>query len=358
VIEIFQNRAWLGGLEDDDTIWFSKEQKAGEPVEFTDTFKKNIESSGGRVNAFGVMDDKILAIKRDKVYDTFGDGPNNTDTLGSFAEMQSTTIDVGTTRAKSVVRITGGIMLKSEKGFYGISGSLIAVYIGDGVEDYNSLSVTSATLLSDADEISFTTSDGDLLTYNYHFQRWSTATRLQASDAVLWGLNYVILRTDGKIFKSNSSKFKDEKASYGIKIITGWLAFAGVTGYKRVYRMTFLGDYKSPHKIRVSVGYNFSEAWEHSRVYDHQAAVPVTTYGDDSPYGKDGTVYGGPRSSYIFRIDMKIQKCTSIRFKIEELVTSSTEGTQEGLTISDMGLLIGLKSGSAKLKASQTGGAS
>lgn len=358
VIEVFQSRAWLGGLEEEDTIWFSKEQKTGEPIEFTDTFKKNIESAGGRVNAFGVLDDKILVIKRDKVYYTYGDGPNNTDTLGSFAEIQSTTIDVGTTRAKSVVRITGGILLKSEKGFYGISGSLASVFVGDGVEDYNDLTVTSAVLMSDVDEIRFTTSDGYLLTYNYHFEKWSVASRLKASDAVLWGSNYVILRTDGKIFKSNTSKFKDDKASYGMKLVTGWLAFAGMTGFKRVYRMTFLGEYKSPHKIRVSVAYDYSESWEHSRVFDPQAAIPITAYGDDSPYGEEGTVYGGPRSGYLFRIDMKIQKCTAIRFKIEELVTSSTEGSQEGLTISDMGLLVGLKAGAAKLKASQTAGVS
>jgi hypothetical protein len=357
VIEVFQNRIFLGGLEEENQIWFSKEMKANEPVEFNDTFNKAIEPDRGKVNAFAVLDDKILPIKGDRAYFTYGDGPNNTDTLGSFAEIQSTTIDIGTSNAKSIVKGPQGVMLKTSKGFYGIDGAFGTAYLGSDVEDYNDLSVSSATLLSDVDEIRFTTLDGDLLSFNYHEQKWSTFKGLKASDAVLWGNSYIILRTDGSIYKESSSIYKDNESSYGISLTTGWIAFAGVTGFKRVYRMTFLGEYKSPHKLRISVGYDYSEAWMHSVIYDPEASEEVTFYGDDSPYG-NSVVYGGPLIDYLIRVDMKIQKCTAIRFKIEEIVTSSTEGSQEGLTISDIGLLVGIKSGSAKLKAAQTTGVS
>lgn len=357
VIETFQNRAWIGGLEDKDLVWFSKENKQNSAVEFNDTFNKAIESFRGRVNAFGVINDKILIIKRDKVYFTYGDGPNDTDTLGSFAEIQETTISIGTLSAKSVVKIPHGIMLKTIKGYYGINGNLTSAYIGEPVDSYNALSVSSAALLSDADEVRFTHSDGSMLVYNYAFDKWSTHERLQASDALLWGSNYILLRTNGEMFVENNTYYKDNNSSYGMDLTTGWLAFAGVTGFKRVYRLTFLGEYKSKHKLRIKVGYNYSEAWEHETVFDPDEALEISTYGDDSPYGESGTVYGGPAIPYLVRVDMKIQKCTAIRFRIEELVSSATTGTQQSLTISDIGLLIGLKPGTARLKAAQTKGA-
>ncbi len=358
VMEVFQNRLWLGGLEDKDQVWFSKENKSGQPLEFSDQFTKSIESQRGSVNAFGLIDDKFLSIKGDRVYYTYGDGPNDTNTLGNFSEFISTSIDVGTQNAKSVVRIPGGIMLKSEKGYYGIGGDFTSYYIGAPVEDFNDLNVTSATLMSDVNEVRFTTSDGELLVYNYYSKKWSTFERLRASDAVLYGSTYTVLRTDGKIYQEDPTIFKDDGAAYSMSLTTGWMAFSGLTGFKRVYRMTFLGDYKSKHKLRISVGYNYVEGWMHSVVFDPDSAFPVTVYGEDSPYGKANTVYGGKPNTYLVDVRPKIQKCTAIRFKIEEVVTSATEGTQQGLTISDMGLLIGVKPGAARLNSSRQVGLS
>jgi hypothetical protein len=354
VIEVFQNRIWLGNLEDPDMIWFSKENQANFPVEFNDTFNKSIESYRGDVNAFGVLDDKILLIKRDKVYFTYGDGPNNTNTLGSFAEIVSTTIDIGTEAAKSVVAIPQGILLKTQKGYWGIDGTLTPYYIGDAVEDFNNLSVSSSVLLSDVNEARFTTSDGALLVYNYFFKRWSTFFNLQAFDSILYMNTYTLLRTNGQIFQENKSSFKDNAAGYGMSVETGWISVAGVTGYKRVYRLTFLGDYKSSHQLRISVAYDYSDAYLHSVTFNPDAALGPTQYGSDTPYGNSNNVYGGLANGYLVRVDMLIQKCTAIRFKIEEIVTSATSGSQEGLTISDLGLLIGLKYGSAKVPTLMT----
>lgn len=358
VIEVFSNRIWLGGLEDQDSIWYSKENKKGEPVEFTDEFNKSVESARGPINSFGVLDDKILAIKKDKVYYSFGEGPNNTNTLGSFSELVATTLDIGTMNSKSVFKIPGGLILKSLKGFYSIDGNLASSYIGQDMEEYNNLTVTSSILLSEKNEMRFTTSDGYMMTYNYNRGKWSTAPRLKATAAVLWGNSYVILRTNGLIYQEDESVYRDNGNPYGIKLVTGWISLAGLTGFKRVRRLTFLGEYKSPHLLRISVAYDYSDAWIHSVTFDPDTGLSISRYGDDEVYGLANSVYGGNASAYLLRVDMIRQKCTSIRFKIEEIVVSSTEGTQQGLTISNMGLLVGLKPGSSRLRASQTTGVS
>lgn len=349
VIEVFKNRVFLGGLEEPNYIVFSKENKQGAPVEFAYDFRKAIESARGRVRAFGVIDDKLIITKVDKFYTLYGDGPNDTDTLGGFSEIEAATVDVGCDNARSIASLSNGIILKTKKGFYGIDATLNPVYIGADVEDYNSLSVTSATLLADLNEVRFTTSDGDMLIYNYYFQRWSTATGLKASDGVLWGNTYVVLKTDGRILLQSDGLYKDGANAYKLLLQSGWLSLSGITSFKRIYELMIIGDYKSSHKLRVSVGYDYSSAWEHSGVYDPDFSFPVSTYGDDTPYGETGTVYGGPSNAYMVRVHMKKQKCAAFRFKIEELVTTATSGTHESLTISDIGILIGQKAGQAKV---------
>ena len=348
VIEVFQNRAWLGGLEEKSAVNFSKENKAGAPVEFAEDFTKAIVSSGGKVKALSFIDDKLIVMKADTAFITYGDGPNDTDTLGGFAEFESIAVDVGSENPRSITKLPNAIILKSKKGFYAIDSTLSSSYIGADVEEFNSLSVTSANLIPDLNECRFTTSNGDMLIYNYFFNRWSTATNLQASSAVVWKNKLVVLKNSGKILSQNASAWKDANGAYGMKLESGWISMGNLSSYKRVYQLLIFGTYKSNHKIRIKLAYDNNDAWEHSGVYDPTTEFPVETYGDDSPYGESGTVYGGEPIDYCIRVNMKRQKCSSFKFEIEELVTSATTGTQESLTISDLGILVGLKKGIVK----------
>ena len=137
---------------------------------------------------------------------------------------------------------------------------------------------------------------------------------------------------------------------------SGWMTFGNIASFKRVYELMVFGDFKSTHKLRVYVGYDYSSAWEHFAVYDPVTNFPMEVYGQDSPYGETGTRYGGKTDAYMVRVKMKRQKCSAFRFRIEELVTTATEGTQESLTISDIGVLIGGKQGQNKVGANRTMG--
>lgn len=358
VIEIFQNRAWIGGLEESNAVRFSKENKVGEPVEFADDFVKAIESAGGRVTSLATIDDKILFLKKDRFYYTYGDGPNNTNTLGGFSEIKSATVDVGCDVPQSIADIPNGIILKTTKGFYAIDSTLNPQYIGAPVEDYNSLTVRSGNLLANTNEVSFGTNDGDLLTYNYYYGKWSSASGLKANGATIFGTSHVILKSDGRIFKQDDTTWKDSLDSYRMVLESGWISLSGLTDFKRIYELMIVGDYKSVHKLRVSIAYDYVDAWIHTGTYDPVTKFPIEYYGDDSPYGETGTVYGGKSNAYIVRVKMKRQKCTAFRFKIEELVTTATEGTHESLTLSDVGVLIGLKKGVSKVSRSRILGVS
>lgn len=356
-IDVFQNRVFLAGLEEEN-IWFSKETKLGQAIEFTDEFTKAIEANGGRTTCLGVIDDKLIAFKKSRYYFTYGDGPNATNTLGGFAEFQGITIDVGAVNARSAERISRGLIIKSSKGLYGIDSSLTASYIGAEVEEFNDKTVRAISLLPDTNEVRIATSDGDIISLNTFFQQWATASNLAANDALVYDGAYTVLRTDGKIFRENADKFRIGSASYGMTLVTGWLPLTGIAGFQRVYRMLFVGKYKSPHKLRVSVAYDYVNAWIHSEVFDPAQDLPTSVYGDDATYGVEGSVYGGEENGYLIRVDMERQKCTAIRFKIEEVITTATAGTQESLSISDISLVVGAKKGFGKFKQSKIMGVS
>lgn len=353
VIEVFQNRAWLGGLEESSAVWYSKENKVGAPVEFSEEFTKSIASKGGKVSALSFIDDKLIAMKPDTAFITYGDGPNDTNTLGGFSEFESVSVDVGSQNPRSITTLPGAIILKTKKGFYSIDSTLNAAYIGADVEEFNSLEVTSANLIPDLNECRFTTQTGDLLIYNYYFQKWSTATDLQASSAVVWDNKYAVLKTNGQILLENTAIWKDADSAYGMKFESGWLSMGNIASFKRVYQLLFFGTYKSQHKVRVKIAYNNNDSWDHVGVYDPTTSFPVEFYGDDSPYGETNTVYGGKPIDYCIRVNLKRQKCSSFKFEFQELVSSSTQGTQQSLTISDLGILVGLKQGVVKKSQSR-----
>ncbi len=195
------------------------------------------------------------------------------------------------------------------------------------------------------------TSDGDMITYNYFFNKWSTATGLKATGATLFQQKHLLLKTNGKVYQASES-FKDGNVSYRMKLVTGWISLTGVTSWKRIYQVIILGTYKSKHKLRVSVAYDYSDSWIACGSFDPDTKFPVKLFGQNSPFGT-GDKFGGKSIAYCIQVKLKRQKCAALRIMIEELVTTATEGSQESFNISDLGLLMGVKAGNMKLGKSR-----
>lgn len=356
-ITTWQNRVVLAGLEAADDVWFSKEFKNdGEAVAFNDELKKTVKPEGGGLTAVAALDEKLLVFKADRFLYTAGSGPNNAGQLGDFGEPTENTSNIGTANAQSIVKVPAGIMVETAKGLYLIDGQLAPAYIGDEVEDYNDLTITSAVHVSDLNQVRFTTSDGVCLVYDYYFRQWSTFTAHEAVDAVLWRGVYVMLKVNGQIWKEDTSYHKDAGSPIRVKIGTGWLALASVVGLQRIYRIALLGEYLSPHRLHVHVGYDYSPAFSDVIPFLAASALDAAAFGDGAVYGgeADGDeVYGGVNNAERFVAHLRIQKCQAIRLLIEERTTAATEGSQEGFNITTLGLLAGIKAGMGKFRAKQ-----
>lgn len=335
--------------EDGNLLIYSKIRFPGAPVEWNEALTKVLDPIGGRTRALASMDEKMIIFKEDAILFISGSGPNNLGQQDNFTEPERVSIDVGCTQPESVVLVPMGLMFKSRKGIHLLDRALNVHYIGAAVEEFNDAEITSAKIVSQYNQVRFTTRDNDCLVYNYRLNLWSTFDNHRAISAEVIGNDYYYVRSSTELFKENPTIFSDNGSAISMLIETGWMSFAQMQGFQRVYKMLVLGDWKSAHQLRVRAAYNFNPAWIHEKILQPVSdVVSGETYGDDSPYGEDDTVYGGDGSPYQARFDFKKQKCQSIKLQFQDL--QSTVG--EGLSLSTFTLEVGGKAGLFKPKQS------
>jgi hypothetical protein len=326
--------------EQANRVYFSKQVTEGFPVEFTDLIYRDTDQVGGPITMIKAMSDKLIATSEDCTYYAAGEGPDNrgqNDTLSNFEDVAG---DIGCTEPASAVLTSNGLYYKSRKGIYVLTGNLSLSYIGARVEEYNSSTITSAKVVGQLNQIRFTLSESRALVYNYNLDRWATFENHGARSAEVVGNDYFYLREDGTPYKENRTKFADGSSPIKFRIETGWLSLTGLQGFQRAYKALLLGDFKSAHKLRIKVAYDFKEAWVHEVLINPTDFINDSTYGDDSPYGS-GSPYGGDGNLYQMRVDFKQQRCQSIKLLIEDAQTEAGEG----LSLSGITIEVGAKAG-------------
>jgi hypothetical protein len=238
-----------------------------------------------------------------------------------------------------------GIMFKSDKGIYLLDRSLGVNYIGADVADYNHLTITSAIVLEDVNEVRFTTSDGACLVYNYLFRQWSTFSNYEAVSALNLSGEYYHLKSNGTVFKE-SDAYLDNGAKIKMTIETSWIATAGLQGFQRLKEWSILGDYLSDHYTKVKLFYDYEGYASETVYFNVDEDLDISYYGD-GVYGSS-TVYGsGSSSVYQFSHKPRRQKCQAVKLRIEDLDTK-TLGGGGSFNLVTLSLDIGVKGGISK----------
>jgi len=351
IIVNWKNRIVLAGLEDQEQFAYSKIYTPGQPAQFSDFLRSNISNQGGPITALGVLDDKLIIFKQSLIFLFTGNGPNNTGEQNDFGEPEIISSDAGCSDPASVVITPVGIMFKSNKGIYLLDRGLTARYIGAPVEAYNSYQITGATNVSNNNQVRFLTNDNYCLVYDTFFEKWSVFDNHGGKDAEILNNSYVYLRNNENLVFKEDDSFLDNGEPISLQIDTGWLSFAGVQGFQRVYKLLGLGEFFSIHNLAISTAFNYQNLYTETKTINSDDFINSSTYGSGSPYGSD-EYYGGDSglNAYQFRLDMKTQKAQSIRILIKEL-QNDTYG--RGLSLSNLNFEVGLKSGTGKINQSQ-----
>lgn len=330
--------------QDGYRVFFSKETTEGGPVEFTDLIYRDVDASGGTLKTIKSMSDKLVAFTEDASFWTSGKGPTNTGTQDDLNKFEILSTDIGCINPDSVVRLPGGLMFKSRKGIWYITAGLQMQYTGDRVERFNEATVTAGDIVGELNQVRFLLSTDRALVYNYNLDKWATFENHGGLSSVVIGNDYYYLREDGVPYKEDRESFSDNTSPIKMRIETDWLSLVELQGIQRAYCAMILGEFKSNHKLRIRVAYNFIDAWVQEKLIDPLDFINNAAYGEESPYGS-GTPYGGDGNLYEMRVDFKRQKCTAIKLLIED----SQEDVGEGLTLSAITIEAGAKTGTNKL---------
>ena len=346
----YKNRLILLSTENPLELWYSKQVIKGSPVEFSDSFVLTLDSKGGDITAVSNLDDKLVIFKNSSIFIVTGTGPTDTGSQNDFSDAQMITTDNGCTNPRSVVITPLGIMYQSAKGLYLLDRSLQVKYIGAPVEAYNSNNVVATLLNSKTTQIWFFLDNAKALIYDYYVDQWSIYTNINSIDATLYQDKVVYIQADGKVLQE-SSNYTDSGRPIKLKLVTSWLSFAGLQSFQRVRRMLILGEYISPHYLKVGIATNFNPNIIQQAIVDTSSLVSTDlTFGSDTNFGSQ-TLFGinnslGEYPRYQWQVHIADQKSETIQVTIED---TQTESYGEGYNLSALGFEVAVKKGTFKM---------
>lgn len=337
-VSFFKERIVVGGVDDGQSVYYSKANVINEPVNFSAELFFNVDADEGNVTAVAPMDDKLVTFKNKFIYVTSGDGANDLGQGSTLSPPMLVASDVGTTIPNSVILYPNGLMFKSDKGIYNLDRALGVDYIGAPVEDYNSFTVSGAVLMKNQTEIRFTMNDtSTAVVYNYFFGRWDFFSNYQSDAATVWNGKMSLVRNTGKVFTENTGYYDVDvsSSSYSMSLETVWLKLKGLQDFQRIYTLSFLGQYLSPHTVNVNVSYDYDTVVANSFDYTFNSAEII---------GNPNSYPGA--SVYQFQVNLVRQKCEAIKVKFTEI---PGDGFQQSLYLNNLSANVGLKKGLDKL---------
>lgn len=354
-IALSEQRAFCIPADNRNVVWYSKQFSPGRTVEWCANLTMSEGLNSGQFEGLAVMDSFLIVFKKNSILFTTGNGPDNTGANGSFAPFQKIATDVGCIEAASIQVIPDGVVFKSYRGIELLTRGLSLTYIGNNVENLVALNgpLSSIVLMPNFNELRFipalssrtiTNPDGTtytyapcVLTYDYQGKRWSTQTNMASTQALNINNDYWWISADGTLVnKETPNKYLDNTTPITMTLETPEIPVgsAGGQGWGRAYRMALLGDFFSPHSLKLQFAY------DHSPTYTDTVTFNTTS----------GLISG--ESVEQFRLS-RLPRSTmqTLRIKIQD---TSQSGTMQSCAISDLVLEVGDKSGLARLPGIKT----
>lgn len=319
----FKNRALYISPENPFEWGYSKQAIQGSPVEFSSLlFNSNVDQRIGTLAAIGTIDEKTILFGPTSKFYVVGDGPTPSGTNNNFTEAVRLPGTTGCTNQNSILELPVGLVYQDPlKGIWLLDRGFHEQYIGADVSQYNNILVTSAQLFENLNRAIFTLSNGVNLVYDYYVGQWSTDVyALGAVDSTIYQQDLCYIQSNGLNFQQTPGVFSDNGALIPLSFKTGWISFAGIEGFQRLWELQILGTYKSPHTLTVNLYYDYSTAAAQTVV------IPVLT---------DPVLYQ-------YRIHVKQQKCEAVQV---EIIESQSGTIGEGLSLSSLGFRVGVKAG-------------
>lgn len=328
-IATFKNRTVYLSPENPCQWGFSQQVINGSPVEFnSEEFVENIDQQIGQALALAPLDDKLILFGPTSKYYVVGQGPTPNGTSNDFTDATKIAGVAGCSNPIAVVEIPDGLLFQDiEKGIYLLTRNFNEIYKGADVESFNGIPITSVQKFENQNKVIFTLSTGANLIYDWYVDQWEVDPfPSPAADSCNFQGTISYIQTNGILLQQTPGVFSDNGSIIPLELQTGWIPFAGLEGFLRVWELQIMGTYFSPHTLTVTIYNDFSTT--PSQV----VTIPVLS----NP------------GLYQFRIRIKQQKCETIMVNITE---SQSGSPGQGFALSSLAFRVAQKKGLFKLPA-------
>ncbi len=344
-----KNRLFATDPADGSTVRYSQERADGYAVEWPADLSMQLDPFGGDVTAIGILDDSVVMFKAASIYEVSGPGPlANPDAGGGWSAPALITSDVGCLSQRSLATTPMGLVFQTAKGIHLLDRSHQVTYIGAPVEAYNDQTIVRATLIDGTTQIRFLTAEGSTLLWDYFFDQWSTFGNHEGLDAVTVGGVYHYLRTDGRVFVEQATP-SDAGSAVVLDMETAWIHLQEqLQGFQHIYHLEVLGNWKSPHTLRMQYQTDYMDGWSEPLPFD--ATDPGGTGYGAGAYG-DGPYGGVSRPAYQWRWHIGA-KCQAIRFRFRDHEAYGVAGA--AFEITELLITGGVKGPMYKLPAARS----
>ncbi len=358
--DLFKNRIFGIDSEDPNLLWYTKQVIENTPAEFSDLLTLYIapstgsQGSTGPMTALGAMDDKQIIFKANAIYYLTGTGPDNTGANNDFSDPIFITSSVGCANPNSIVLMPNGLMFQSNKGIWLLGRDLSTSYIGAPVEEFNAQTVLSAEIIPGTNQVRFILDNNVTLMYDYFYGQWGSFNNTLAISACLYQGKHTYLNSNAQVYQELENTYLDGSSPVLIGFRSAWISVAGLQGFERFYEALMLGTYYTPFKLNVSFAFDYNPSPIQSTLVepDNYSA----TWGGEANWGSGGP-WGGPGNVFEARIFPVKQKCETFQVIVQEVYDSSFGvPAGQGISLSGLSLVVGIKKGYRTSKASQSFG--
>lgn len=333
IVVATDSRVFLAGIAGDpDRVWYSKLRSNGETPAFHEALTFQVPPVGGRITAIHAsVNDAVTVFRETAIYMFGGEGFANDGSGQNYGPARTVSTDVGAVNQEGTNAISQGLIFKASgaKGWHVVDRAWNVTYIGATICDYDDELPLSSHVLTDRHQVRILTANRMLVwdTVANQFGEWTIADGI---GAAIWNGRYYYLTSTGpKVEQADYSTGVD----YGMDIETAWIKLADhLQGIGRVRRVLMLGEYASPHAVRIRIARDYkataSEVWQ---------------YFDDQYWPATQTVVGEPEQ---LRIGPSQQQCQSIKIRFTIRADAlNNPPTGESLKLAGLALEVGQKQG-------------
>lgn len=342
---IFKNRAFVLTTQG---LYYSKTISENAPLEFSEAFVIDIETGGGDPIGLGVVLDKLLIFKKDRVYAVAGDGPDSTGGGQLFSAPQVLIETVGAMSQTGILGLGDSTMFQGRGEFWSVLPSLQVVASGTEIEYFLSESsvVNESTILARDDEYTFQLSDKMLL-YNAMTKQWSVNPTYGGASNIVANSTFFYLNSSGAPYKQDKTTWKDGSSFVELRATTGWINLDQLLGYQRVWNAYLLARFYTNHTLKVNVYIDYLPKIVDTFTFTASSST-LAAFADSNLF--TATPYAGSGTSYRLRMHLRNQKCSAIRFEIYDM---DQTGNGQSLDLVGIQLELGVKKLGLKVPAVQ-----